>query len=213
MTTSEFIEILKKADPSGDAHIRMEGGIPLFAELKPGYWDGPYSYIDKDDNYVYTSAGSKVDIYCVDIWDFVERNMNRNTKWEEIEKKFKFELTYSIKEHRDERANSILKQAKEAYSDIMEILTSSYNRSLEEMIKNAEKGWKWFQNKDVDKNEVPNMHKYYTWKIFDENGKEQGSNIHMTESIQDSGLWSKLESNEMPGYYEWKFNNNFSILI
>lgn len=207
MTTSEFIEILKKADPSGDAHIRMEGGIPLFAELKPGYWDGPYSYIDKDDNYVYTSAGSKVDIYCVDIWDFVERNMNRNTKWEEIEKKFKFELTYSIKEHRDERANSILKQAKEAYNDIMEILTSSYNRSLEEMIKNAEKGWKWFQNKDVDKNEVPNMHKYYTWKIFDENGKEQGSNIHMTESIQDSGLWSKLESNEMPGYYEWKFNN------
>jgi len=207
MTTSEFIEILKKADPSGDAHIRMEGGIPLFAELKPGYWDGPYSYIDKDDNYVYTSAGSKVDIYCVDIWDFVERNMNRNTKWEEIEKKFKFELTYSIKEHRDERANSILKQAKEAYSDIMEILTSSYNRSLEEMIKNAEKGWKWFQNKDVDKNEVPNMHKYYTWKIFDENGKEQGSNIHMTESIQDSGLWSKLESNEIPGYYEWKFNN------
>ena len=207
MTTLEFIEILKKADPSGEAHIRMEGGIPLFAELKPGYWDGPYSYIDKDDNYVYTSAGSKVDIYCVDIWDFVDRNMNRNTKWEEIEKKFKFELTYSIKEHRDERANSILKQAKEAYNDIMEILTSSYNRSLEEMIKNAEKGWKWFQNKDVDKNEVPNMHKYYTWKIFDENGKEQGSNIHMTESIQDSGLWSKLESNEMPGYYEWKFNN------
>lgn len=207
MTTSEFIEILKKADPSGEAHIRMEGGIPLFAELKPGYWDGPYSYIDKDDNYVYTSAGSKVDIYCVDIWDFVERNMNRNTKWEEIEKKFKFELTYSIKEHRDERANSILKQAKEAYNDIMEIETSSYNRSLEEMIKNAEKGWKWFQNKDVDKNEVPNMHKYYTWKIFDENGKEQGSNIHMTESTQDSGLWDRIESNEMPGYYEWKFNN------
>lgn len=134
--------------------------------------------------------------------------MNRKTKWEEIEKKFKFDLTYSIKEHRDERSNYILKQAKEAYNDIMEILTSSYNRSLEEMIKNAEKGWKWFQNKDVDKNEVPNMHKYYTWKIFDDNGKEEkGSNIHMTESIQDSGLWSKLESNEMPGYYEWKFNN------
>lgn len=133
--------------------------------------------------------------------------MTRNTKWEEVEKKFKFDLTYSIKEHRDERVNSILKQAKEAYDSMMEILTSSYNRSLEEMIKNAESGWKWFQNKDVDKNEVANMHKYYTWKIFDENGKEQGSNIHMTESIQDSGLWSKLESNEMPGYYEWKFNN------
>lgn len=30
MTTSEFIEILKKADPSGEAHIRMEWAIFLY---------------------------------------------------------------------------------------------------------------------------------------------------------------------------------------
>ena len=52
MTTSQFIKMLQEADPSGEAHIRMEGGIPLFAELKPGYWDGPYEYIDEDDNYL-----------------------------------------------------------------------------------------------------------------------------------------------------------------
>ena len=48
MTTSQFIKMLQEADPSGEAHIRMDGGIPLFAELKPGYWDGPYEYIDEE---------------------------------------------------------------------------------------------------------------------------------------------------------------------
>lgn len=203
MTTSEFIKMLKEADPSGEAHIRMEGGIPTFAELKPGYWDGPYSYIDKDGNYVYTTSNNKVDIHCLDIWDFIENNITRETKWEEIKSKFKFDLSYSFKEHRDERSNSILKKAKEAYDDIIEIEKSSYERSLKEMIENAEKGWKWFQNKDVDKNEVPNMHKYYTWKIFDENGKEKGSNLHMTDCVQSSNLWKKVDSNDIKNHYEW----------
>jgi hypothetical protein len=121
MKTSEFIEILKKADPSGKSNIRIKGGIPIFAELKQGYWDGPYSYIDKDGNYTYSSEGYKVDIHCIDIWDFVERNMDRETKWEEIEDKFKFKLTYTSKERKDEIINSILKEAKEAYNDIKSI--------------------------------------------------------------------------------------------
>lgn len=50
MTTSEFIKMLQDADPSGEAHIRMSGGVPKYAELKEGYWDGPYSYIDSDGN-------------------------------------------------------------------------------------------------------------------------------------------------------------------
>jgi hypothetical protein len=58
MTTKEFIKILQDADPSGEAHIRMEGGIPMYAELKAGYWDGPYAYIE-DGKYVYSAEGSK----------------------------------------------------------------------------------------------------------------------------------------------------------
>ena len=50
MKTSEFIKMLQEADPSGEAHVRMYGGVPKFAELKPGYWDGPYSYIDEEGN-------------------------------------------------------------------------------------------------------------------------------------------------------------------
>jgi len=59
MKTSEFIKMLQEADPSGEAHIRMEGGIPRFAELKEGYWDGPYSYLDEEGNWVYSTEGNK----------------------------------------------------------------------------------------------------------------------------------------------------------
>lgn len=121
MTTSEFIEILKQADPSGQAHIRMDGGIPIVADLKPGYWDGPYAYIDKEGNYVYSTQGSKVDIYCMSIFDFVDHNTNKDTTWEEIENKFKFDLTYSLQQHRDDKSNAILKKAKESYDQIIEI--------------------------------------------------------------------------------------------
>src|SRR6478736_6177195 len=104
MTTAEFIKILQVADPKGTAHIRMEGGIPLFAELKEGYWDGPYSYMDEEGNYVYSTRGSKVDIHCMDIWSFVERNFTHGiTTFDDIEKKFKFELGYSIESQRKER--------------------------------------------------------------------------------------------------------------
>ena len=73
MTTKELIEMLQKADPTGNAHIRMEGGIPWFAELKEGYWDGPYSYLDEDGNWVYTTKGDKVDLHMIDVYDFVVR--------------------------------------------------------------------------------------------------------------------------------------------
>lgn len=207
MTTSEFIKMLQEADPSGNAHVRMEGGIPMSAVPKPGYWDGPYSFIDDEGNYVYTTKESKVDIYCLDIWDFVERH--EKLSWDEVKEKFKFDLTYSFPEQRKEREDVILKEAKEAYDSIKEIHEQSYQRSLSSMIENAEKGWRWFQNKDVELGEKPNMHIYYTWKIFKEDGsKINGSNVHMTEPVLKSGLWEKIDSLEMEGYYEWIYKNN-----
>lgn len=199
MKTSEFIKMLQEADPSGEAHIRMEGGIPLFAELKPGYWDGPYSYIDEDDNYVTSTEGDKIDIHCLDIEGFIERN--DHLLWEELKEKFIFKFTYVNKK---EREDGVLKIAKEAYDEHIKIEQECYQRSLESMIKNAEKGWTWFQNKEIDSNEN-SMHVYYTWKIFDETGKEMGSNVHMTEVVFKSGLWEKLDNGKIEGYYEWAY--------
>jgi len=73
MTTAEFIKMLQEADPDGTAHVRMEGGVPYYAEHKAGYYDGPYEYIDENDRFVLTNLGDKVDIYCKNpadiIWD------------------------------------------------------------------------------------------------------------------------------------------------
>lgn len=114
--------MLQEADPTGESHIRMDGGIPAFAEKKQGYWDGPYSYIDDDGCYVYSSLDDKVDIYCTSIWDFVEINTGLDTKWEDIEKKFKFKLSnYVNVTQQDEKKNKILEKAKKAFNEVIEL--------------------------------------------------------------------------------------------
>jgi hypothetical protein len=185
----------------------MEGGIPMYAELKAGYWDGPYAYIE-DGKYVYSAEGSKVDIYSFGISEFIENNYSLHTKgrnqWKDIEKLFVFKLgCYSNKSQGDERANRILKIAKDEFDYIEKINTESFEETKNAMIKNAEIGWTWFQNKDVDLNNKPNMHMHYTWRVYDENGKDQGSNLYNTESIVYSGLWEKLDNNIKEGYYQW----------
>jgi hypothetical protein len=203
MTTKEFIKMLQEADPSGECHVRMPGGIPTYAEHKEGYWDGPYAYINGQGQYVYTTQGSKVDIHCVEVDDFVELNYNKVKTWQDIEKLFVFDLTYAIKEHREERENRILKEAKETFNDIDEIHKRLYNKSLEEMIEKSNSGWTWFQDKKVDLNEKPNIHIYYTWKIYNKWGRDQGSNLHQTEPILKSGLWEKHDNGVKKGYYQW----------
>lgn len=125
MTTNEFIKMLQKADPSGNTHIRIDGrSIPVYAEYKDGYWDGPYSYKDENGNWVYSTKGSKIDIYCEDIDDFVYGMFGKNKipKFEEVSSKFKFELdNYCIESQRKEKENIILKEAKESYDDCIKL--------------------------------------------------------------------------------------------
>lgn len=71
MTTGELIKLLQEEDPSGKLHVRLFGdGIPCFCEVKPGYWDGPYAYIE-NNKWIQSTEGSKVDIYTKDINDFI----------------------------------------------------------------------------------------------------------------------------------------------
>lgn len=206
MTTGEFIKMLQEADPSGTAHIRMSGGIPMSVELKPGYWDGPYSYIDEDENWVHTTSGQKVDIWCTEVDDFVSDKIDTYNRpsWEDIKNKFKFELSYSFQDHRIERENYILKQAKKAYDEAIELHEKFRVDGEKRALENSEKGWRWFQNKEVDNKDLrPNPHHYYTWIVLDETGKNQGSNLSNVESVYKSGLFERLDNESMPGYYEW----------
>lgn len=207
MTTAKFIELLKEADPDGTAHIRMSGGIPRFVELKEGYWDGPYSYINEKGEYVYSIKGLKVDIHCDDIYSFVEDNYSHGeTTWSDIEKLFKFELGgYSINKQRSEKEEIILAKAKKAFDDMFKSEEEMYQRQIVEAKEKALKGYKWFQNKQVDAIiEGHNKHIYYTWIFLSPDGVEDTfSNVWKVEPVLKSGLWEKTDNNVREGYYEW----------
>lgn len=118
MTTGEFIKLLQEEDPLGTAHLRMSGGIPMYVMKKPGYYDGPYSYIDENGNYISTSQGSKVDVYYVDLETFVYELVDTNDpdNFEKIKAKFKFDYdNYVIVSQRQDRINSTLERVKKFY--------------------------------------------------------------------------------------------------
>jgi len=208
MTTAEFIKMLQEADPKGTAHIRMEGGVPHAAILKPGYYDGPYSYIDEDFNWVKSASGSKVDIHCIDVWDFVDRVKGKSRSFDEIKHKFKFELgTYVYPEQIKEREDALLEEAEKAFNDMLDIEDGMLQRQLEEVIEKYNDGWRFYQNKEVD--QVPedemNYHVYYTWKIVNPEGivESNGSTPYLTEPILESSQWTKHDNGVILGYYEW----------
>jgi hypothetical protein len=209
MTTGEFIKLLQKEDPDGTAHLRMSGGIPKYVVHKEGYYDGPYSYFDKEGNWVYSIQGSKVDVYCEDIEGFVSNKLDtyQIPTWESIKEKFKFELGgYSVESQRNERAEGILKQAKEAYDDMLAVYEGFQDRYEKIAVERANAGWKFYQDMEVDNPDIhPNLHHYYTWLIYDENGKfkGEGSCVADTQAVYKSGLFERKASELVHGYYEW----------
>lgn len=217
MKSKDFIKMIQEADPSGEAHVRLSydspyGGIPFFCELKEGYWDGAYSYINDDGNYVYSIMGLKLDINHMTVEDYVHDrygtyNPNITDMWETIKNKFIFELD-GFGFIKQERIDEFLTNAKLYYDDIHEASKKLYFKSLAEMEENARKGWKWFQNKDVDLAASPNIHYFGTWRVFNEKGIMLGSNIHMTQSVLYSNKWDRLDNGVIDGFYEWKYKQN-----
>ena len=214
MTTGEFIKLLQEEDPSGTAHLRMSGGIPKHVELKAGYWDGPYSYFDEEGNWVYSIKDNKVDVYCEDIDDFVANKINayRIPAWEDIKSKFRFELGgYAVEGQRNERAENVLKKAKETYDEIVEIEERFQAEYEAKAIERAKSGWQFYQDMEVDNIDLkPNFHHFYTWLIYDENGKlqEHGSNVATTAPVSKSGKFKRKISEIVHGYYEWTLKEN-----
>lgn len=199
MKTREFIKMLQEADPSGEAHIRMEDGVPIYAMLLPGYYDGWYSYLD-DGNFVISRSNTKLDIHCVDLENFVENefDLNEVDNWENIKSKFKFENIDSS------RSESIIRIAKERWDEEYKYEKKDFEENIVRNVENAKNGWTWFQNKLIDDDSLmPNIHHYYTWKIYDKDGKEQSSNINNTHGVYKSDLFEKLDNDVKSGYYQW----------
>ena len=72
MKVKDLIKYLQEADPTGERHVRVDGGAIFGCEPKPGYWDGPYQYIDWDrKKYVISTKGDKVDIRTMSYEDWI----------------------------------------------------------------------------------------------------------------------------------------------
>lgn len=200
MTTAEFIKMLQEADPSGNAHIRMSGGVPYMAESKPGYYDGPYEYIDKDGRFVMTNVGEKVDIWCKEPTDIVwDSDWNAWSKvsieeeWENLKAKFVFDYSaYAVESQREERRQKFFDELRKTFDQWVKYEQESCVKYLDEVMEKYKKGWKFLQKKVGMK--------FYDWKIVEPNGSSSGANWATSAPILLSGKFAATERGE---YIEW----------
>lgn len=133
MKTKDFIKMLQDADPTGEHHVRINGGFPSFAELVEGYYDGSYNYIDDDGNFVRSNEDSKVDIMIMTLDDFVEKYYDEKDpdNWNKIKSKIKFKLDdYANDEQRQKAENDFLILAKNVFDEWKEtvIWSKEFNK-------------------------------------------------------------------------------------
>jgi len=131
MTTKELIEQLKRADPTGECHVRINSEPVSGAWSLPGYWDGPYNYLEWDEDHknptwVQSTKGDKVDIGTLDLFWLAEYYSG---DWEEMKKHIRVEYTYLD----DMYAKNFLKRAKEEcdeYNKIEDEIEKQFGDSL-----------------------------------------------------------------------------------
>lgn len=199
MTTNEFIKMLQEADPTGEHHIRMEGGVPIYAELIAGYYDGAYDYIDDNGCWVRSTKDAKVDIYCRDISEFVLNLTDVNKSWEHIEEKIKFDMEDYA--HHNQKKESFLETAKNYHIKFKAIKDKLFQEGLEQALQRINNGWKFYQDKQVDTNK---HFTYYQWKIYNKDKNEwKSSSLGDTEAIIKSGNFERIDNNEQPDFYQW----------
>ena len=115
MKTKDFIKMLQDVDPTGEHHIRLDGGFPSFAELVKGYHDGGYSYIDDDGDFIVSNEDFKVDIHSMNIDEFIEKYFDEKDpdNWEKIKSKIRFKFdNYANDDQRKKAEDNFLIFAK-----------------------------------------------------------------------------------------------------
>lgn len=195
MKTPDFIKMLQEGDPKGECHVRLPGGIPEHVEIKEGYYDGPYTYIDSDGNFVMTEKGLKLDVYCTELEDFV---------WEEDndDKKIIIDLPKGQKEKVEARIEKMRKKR----NDCLKELLYEHTFHVLDMMR---QGWKVVQPKSK-----PIGHYNVMWYVKDlSKFVEKGDPYYIRNKNQDnlcqgdcgaileSGLFEHIEKE---GLIEWR---------
>lgn len=137
MKTKELIAELQREDPSGECHVRVCGLMPTFCESKPGYWDGPYEYIE-DGTLVFSTKGNKVDIHTMEPEDWVELHTD---DWRD---RIRFEYGYS----NDRREKEVLDKMEKAEKEIKYLKQQFLEQFTFSVLQKIKDGWKIFHDKD-----------------------------------------------------------------
>ena len=123
MKTKELIKMLQEEDPDGESHIRINGDPIIFVDKKPGYWDGPYSYLETENNkhvWVQSTKGSKVDINTLDLFDFAELYKG---DWKEMKNHIRIEYDYLDDGEKERMFLEKAKKECEEYNEIEKKVT------------------------------------------------------------------------------------------
>lgn len=190
MTTKELIELLQEADPDGTSHIRLTGGIPRYILFKDN--DEPYHYIDENGNFITKSSGTKVDIYCDDVFEFVLNKHTTLDSLDEIKNTFIFDDDVDI-----EYKNLIIREVEDSYRIIDTNIKQLYDESLSQMRERAYNGWEWYEKI------TENLDGRSKWIVVDENGIKNLPTY--TEIITKSEEWVETYNNKIEGYKEWVY--------
>lgn len=110
--------MLQEEDPSGECHVRINDEPISSVESKPGYWDGPYNYLEKREDekpiWVESTKGDKIDIHTIDLFIFAERY---HGDWEEMKKHIRVEYDY-LSNEREEDFWKFAKKECDLYNEI-----------------------------------------------------------------------------------------------
>lgn len=130
MKTKELIKQLQEADPSGECHVRINNEPICSVYSLPGYWDGPYNYLEwdkdrKNPTWIQSTKGDKVDIATVDLFWLAEWY---NGDWKKMKNHIKVEYDYLDKKH-ENHFYVLAKKECDEYNKIM--------KEIEKMKKHA----------------------------------------------------------------------------
>lgn len=164
--------MLQEGDPKDECHVRLPGGIPEHAEMKEGYYDGPYTYIDDEGNFVLTDKGLKLDVYCTELDDFVwdEDNDDKKIIIDLHNEKRKKEIEARIEKIRKER------------DDCLKGLLHEHTFRVLDMMR---QGWKVVQSKSK-----PIGHYNVMWYVKDTSKFIEKGDVEKNRLIEWRLIWN-----------------------
>lgn len=152
MKTKDLIKMLQEEDPTGESHVRIDGGAISHCEGKPGYWDGAYSYFE-DGVYVVSTLDYKIDIITRDIDDFIWNLNEQGFSLDEVKEKIRCDYNYCDKKHEE----NFWKHVEKEYNEAKKCIDQLNKELVERTLKKYKEGWKPRHLKSDD-------HRKYYWK-------------------------------------------------